>query len=50
MREGESGYLLNMEFVCDTELSSYASIADSFTCEDGAYRFTFRLEKGGEGA
>ncbi len=50
MREGESGYLLNMEFVCDTELSSYASIADSFTCEDGAYRFAFRLEKGGEGA
>lgn len=49
MREGKSGFLLNMEFVCGTDLSPYASIADSFVCEDGAYRFTFRLQKGGEG-
>ena len=37
-----------MEFVCDTDLSPFASIADSFSCEDGAYRFTFKLRKGGE--
>lgn len=49
MREGKSGFLLHMEFVCDTDLSPYASIADSFACEDGAYRFTFKLQKGGEG-
>ena len=49
MRNRESGFLLNMEFVCNTDLSPFAHVADAFTCEDGAYRFTFDLqEKGGE--
>lgn len=49
MRNHESGFLLNMEFVCDTDLSHFAHVADAFTCEDGAYRFTFDiLQKGGE--
>lgn len=48
MRNSERGFLLNMEFVCDTDLSPFASIADLFSCEDGAYRFTFKLKKGGE--
>ena len=48
VRESKEGIFLNMEFVCDTDLSPFASIADSFSCEDGAYRFTFKLRKGGE--
>lgn len=48
MRNSERGFLLNMEFVCDTDLSPFAPIADLFSCEDGAYRFTFKLKKGGE--
>ncbi len=49
MRDSGRALLLNMEFVCDTDLSPFAQIADSFSCEDGAYRFTFKLQKGGEG-
>lgn len=49
MRDSEQAFLLNMEFVCDTDLSPFAQVADSFSCEDGAYRFTFKLQKGGEG-
>ena len=48
VRESKEGIFLNMEFVCDTDLSPFASIADSFSCEDGSYRFTFKLRKGGE--
>ena len=48
VRESKEGIFLNMEFICDTDLSPFASIADSFSCEDGAYRFTFKLRKGGE--
>lgn len=48
VREGKEEILLNMEFVCDTDLSQFALIADSFFYEDGAYRFTFKLRKGGE--
>ena len=49
MRNREDRFLLNMEFVCDTDLSSFAYVADAFTFEDGAYRFTFDLlQKGGE--
>lgn len=48
MRSCESSFILSMEFVCDTELSSLASIADAFSREDGACRFTFTLAaKGG---
>ena len=49
MRDSGRALLLNMEFVCDTDLSPFAQIADSFSCEDGAYRFTLKLQKGGEG-
>ncbi len=49
MRNVGNGFALNMEIVCDTDLSPFASISDTFSCEDGAYRFTFNLlEKGGE--
>lgn len=49
MRNRENRFLLNMEFVCDTDLSPFAHVADTFTFEDGAYRFTFDLlQKGGE--
>lgn len=47
-RESGGWVLLNMEFVCDTDLSALASVADSFSCEDEACRFTFKLHKGGE--
>ncbi len=48
MRNSGRGLLFHMEFVCDTDLSPFALIADSFSCEGGAYRFTFKLQKGGE--
>lgn len=49
MRNCENRFLLNMEFVCDTDLSTFAHVADAFACEGGAYRFTFDLlQKGGE--
>lgn len=47
MRHSEEEFLLNMEFVCGTDLSPFVLIADSFSCEDGAYRFIFKLRKGG---
>ena len=47
MREHGGGVLLNVELVCDTDLSSYAQIADSFSREDGSVRFTFALQRGG---
>ncbi|MGN1082650.1 MAG: hypothetical protein ACI4SJ_03810, partial [Candidatus Avispirillum sp.] len=48
----EKGYtvLLTAEFVCDTDLSPLASDKSRFSFEDGAYRFTFELQKGGESA
>lgn len=49
MRNRENWFLLNMEFVCDTDLSPFANVADAFICEGGVYRFTFDLlQKGGE--
>ncbi len=48
IRENKEEILLNMEFVCDTDLSHLASMANAFSSEDGAYRFTFKLRKGGE--
>ncbi|MGM9573311.1 MAG: histidine kinase N-terminal 7TM domain-containing protein [Hominicoprocola sp.] len=47
-RESDGRILLNMEFVCDSDLSPFASAAHSFSCEDEVSRFTFRLRKGGE--
>lgn len=50
-RNRENGFVLNMEFVCDTDLFPLAHISDAFTCEDGAYRFIFDFpRKGGEEA
>ena len=37
-----------MEFVCDSDLSHLAPMANAFSFEDGAYRFTFKLQGGGE--
>ena len=48
VRESKEGIFLNMEFVCDTDLSHLASMANAFSSEDGAYRFTFKLQRGGE--
>lgn len=47
-KEREGRLLLFMEFVCDTDLSSFVPDKSVFSCEDGAYRFTFKLQKGGE--
>lgn len=48
VRESKGWIILSMEFVCDTDLSPLASSKSLFTCEDGTYRFTFKLKKGGE--
>lgn len=47
-REEMKEIFLHMEVVCRTDLSRFSSIADAFSHEDEAYRFTFRLQKGGE--
>ncbi|MGN0577180.1 MAG: histidine kinase N-terminal 7TM domain-containing protein [Ruminiclostridium sp.] len=47
-RESRDCIFLNIEFVCSTDLSPFALSADSFSREDGAYRFAFRLQRGGE--
>lgn len=44
-REREDGMCLNVEFVCDTDISLLASVADVFSCEDEAYRFTYIVQK-----
>lgn len=49
-REKGDTVLLAAEFVCDTDLSPLASDKNRFSFEDGAYRFTFELQKGGESA
>lgn len=48
VRESNEGIFLNMEFVCNTDISHLASMANVFSFEDGAYRFTFKLQRGGE--
>lgn len=48
MKNSEKGLFLNMEFVCDTELTDFATIADLYLSEDGAYRFTFKLQRDGD--
>lgn len=47
VREGKEEILLNMEFVCDSDLSHLAPMANAFSFEDGANRFTFKLQGGG---
>lgn len=48
VRKSKEGLFLKMEFVCDSDLSHLAPIANAFSFEDGAYRFTFKLQGGGE--
>lgn len=45
MRNTGSRILLHMEFVCDTDLSPVASMADAFSCEEETYRFTFDFKQ-----
>ena len=49
-RERKGQFLVSIDFVCDTDLSCHKADADSYSCEDGTCRFTFQLQKGGEGA
>ena len=49
-RERKGQFLVSIDFVCDTDLSGHKADADSYSCEDGTCRFTFQLQKGGEGA
>ena len=44
-RERGEEMILNMEFVCDTDLSCLASMANSFSFEDGTDRFSYILQK-----
>ncbi|MGN0515213.1 MAG: histidine kinase N-terminal 7TM domain-containing protein [Lachnospiraceae bacterium] len=48
-RERNGQFVLSIDFVCDTDLSCHPADADSYSFEDGACRFTFKLQKGGEG-
>lgn len=48
VRKSKEGLFLKMEFVCDSDLSHLAPMANAFSFEDGAYRFTFKLQGGGE--
>ena len=49
-RERKGQFLVSVDFVCDTDLSCHKADADLYSCEDGTCRFTFQLQKGGEGA
>ena len=49
-RERKGQFLVSVDFVCDTDLSCHKADADWYSCEDGTCRFTFQLQKGGEGA
>ena len=49
-RERKGQFLVSIDFVCDTDLSGHKADADLYSCEDGTCRFTFQLQKGGEGA
>ena len=49
-RERKGRFLVSIDFVCDTDLSCHKADADLYSCEDGTCRFTFQLQKGGEGA
>lgn len=48
VRKSKEGLFLKMEFVCDSDLSHLAPMANAFSFEDGAYRFTFKLQGDGE--
>lgn len=48
VRKSKEGLFLKMEFVCDSDLSHLAPMANAFSFEDGAYRFMFKLQGGGE--
>lgn len=48
VRKSKEGLFLKMEFVCDSDLSHLEPMANAFSFEDGAYRFTFKLQGGGE--
>ena len=49
-RERKGQFLVSIDYVCDTDLSCHKADADLYSCEDGTCRFTFQLQKGGEGA
>ena len=49
-RERKGQFLVSIDFVCDTDLSCHKADTDLYSCEDGTCRFTFQLQKGGEGA
>ena len=49
-RERKGVFLVSIDFVCDTDLSCHKADADLYSFEDGTCRFTFQLQKGGEGA
>lgn len=49
-RERKGQFLVSIDFVCDTDLSGHKADADLYSCEEGTCRFTFQLQKGGEGA
>lgn len=49
MREKADAFVLTLELVCGADLCPAAPAADGFCFEDGAYRFTFYLTKGGGG-
>ena len=49
LRDGRDVSVLFIELVSGTPFRLEAVEADSFSCEDGACRFSFRLTKGGEG-
>lgn len=49
-RERKGQFLVSIDYVCDTDLSGHKADADLYSCEDGTCRFTFQLQKGGEGA
>lgn len=48
-REHEDCFIFNFEFVCGKSLAVYGNVADQCVFENGAWCFTLRIRKAGEG-
>lgn len=49
VRESKKFFLFNFEFVCGESLAAFGNVADRFVFEDGAWCFTMRIRKAGDG-
>ena len=49
VRESKNFFVFNFEFVCGESLAAFGNVADRCVFEDGAWCFTLRIRKAGDG-